>query len=324
MDLGTETDRVATETSFTGVVRLDEAGVTVFERAYGMAHRGLGVPNTVDTRFAIASGTKPLTALTVMSLVEDGTLGLSTTARSVLGADLPSIDDAVTVEQLLSHRSGIGDYYDEDSDPALPVSPRELATTEQYVSILDGYPQKFPPGARFNYNNSAFVVLALIAERTSGVPFHDLVARRVCAPAGLVDTAFLRSDEPDRRTALGYLAKDGLRTNVFDLPVRGSGDGGSYTTVADFHALWRSFFAGGVVSSKWVDEMLRPRSVHDGKRPLRYGLGFWRHESSDTVIVMGSDPGVSFWSEADPSGAFVRTVVGNATDAAWPVARLFG
>jgi len=167
MDLGTEADRVAVSTEFTGVVRLDEGGATVFERAYGMAHRGLGVPNTVDTRFAIASGTKPLTALTVMSLVEDGTLDLSTTARSVLGADLPLIDDAVTVEQLLSHRSGIGDYYDEDTDPALPVSPRELATTEQYVPILDGYPQKFPPGTKFNYNNGAFVVLALIAERAS-------------------------------------------------------------------------------------------------------------------------------------------------------------
>jgi CubicO group peptidase (beta-lactamase class C family) len=324
MDLGTEADRVAAETSFTGAVRLDAAGATVFERAYGMAHRGLGVPNTVDTRFAIASGTKPLTALAVVSLIEDGTLDLSTTARSVLGADLPLIDDAVTVEQLLSHRSGIGDYYDEDTDPALPVSPRELTTTEQYVPILDGYPQKFPPGTKFNYNNGAFVVLALIAERASGVPFDDLVAQRVCAPAGLVDTAFLRGDEPDRRMALGYLAEDGLRTNVFDLPVRGSGDGGIYTTLADFHTLWRSFFAGRVVSSKWVDEMLRPRSVYDAKRPLRYGLGFWLHETSDTVIVMGSDPGVSFWSEADPSGAFARTVVGNASDVAWPVARLFG
>ncbi|HEY0501107.1 MAG TPA: serine hydrolase domain-containing protein [Kutzneria sp.] len=324
MDLGTEAHRVATQTSFTGVVRLDAAGATAFERAYGMAHRGLGVENTVDTRFAIASGTKPLTALAVMSLVEDGTLELSTTARSVLGADLPLIDDAVTVEQLLAHRSGIGDYYDEDGDPSLPAPAQDLAMTEQYLPFLDGYPQKFPPGAKFNYNNGAFVVLALIAERASGVAFHDLVAQRVCAPAGLVDTAFLRSDEPDRRMALGYVDTNGLRTNVFDLPVRGSGDGGSYTTVADFHALWRSFFAGRVVSSKWVDEMIRPRSVHDGKRALRYGLGFWLHESSDAVIVMGSDPGVSFWSEAAPSGAFARTVVGNATDTAWPVARLFG
>ena len=321
-ELGAEVDRVATETSFSGVVRLDRAGVAVFERAYGMAHRGLGVHNTVDTRFAIASGTKGLTALTVMALVEDGTLGLDTTARSVLGSDLPLIDDAVTVEQLLGHRSGIGDYYDEDSDPSLPVAAQELENTEQYVPILDGYPTRFPPGTEFRYNNGAFVVLALIAERASGVPFHDLVAQRVCAPAGLADTAFLRSDEPDRRMALGYLSRDGLRTNVFHLPVRGSGDGGVYTTVADWHLLWRAFFAGDIVSPKWVAEMVRPRSVHE-RSALRYGLGFWLHESSDAVFLEGYDAGVSFRSVCDPSGAFTHTVIGNTAVGAWPIARLF-
>jgi CubicO group peptidase (beta-lactamase class C family) len=288
-----------------------------------MAHRGLGVRNTVNTRFAIASGTKGLTALTVMSLVDAGVLDLSTTARSVLGADLPLIDDAVTVEQLLAHRSGIGDYYDEDSDPSLPVPAQDLETTEQYVPILDGYPTRFPPGTEFRYNNGAFVVLAVIAERAAGVPFHDLVAQRVCAPAGLTDTAFLRSDEPDQRMALGYLDTDGLRTNVFDLPVRGSGDGGIYTTVADVHTLWRAFFAGKIVPSERVAEMVRPRSTYE-QESRRYGLGFWLHGSSDMVLLTGYDPGVSFRSVSDPSGEFTYTVIGNTAAGAWPIARLLG
>lgn len=325
-ELGPEVDRIAAATDFSGVVRLDEAGETVFARAYGMAHRGLGVPNTVDTRFAIASGTKSLTALAVMSLVEDGTLDLSTTARSALGADLPLIDDAVTVEQLLSHRSGIGDYYSEDGDkdPVLSVPARNLVTTEDYVPVLDGYPMKFPPGTDFVYNNGAFVVLAVIAERASGVPFHELVARRVCDPAGMTDTAFLRSDEPDERMALGYLETEGLRTNVFDLPVRGNGDGGIYTTLSDVHALWRAFFAGRIVASKWVDEMLRPRGAQPDSPHRRYGLGFWLHPTSDVVIMSGGDPGVSFWSECDPSGAFNRTVIANTTVGRRPIIRLFG
>lgn len=322
-DLGAEVDRVATATSFSGVVRLDRAGETVFERAYGLAHRGLGVPNTVHTRFAIASGSKALTALTVMTLVEDGALSLATTARSVLGGDLPLIDDAVTVEHLLAHRSGIGDYYDEDEDPSLSVPAQELATTEAFLPILDGFPTKFPPGADFRYNNGGFVVLALIAERVAGAPFHDLVAQRVCAPAGLTDTEFLRADEPDRRTALGYLDQNGLRTNVFHLPVRGSGDGGVYTTVADWHALWRAFFAGRIVSPVGVAEMVRPRST-DPRTDRRYGLGFWLHGSSDVVLVEGYDIGVSFRSVTDPAGAFAHTVIGNTAAGAWPVARLFG
>ena len=74
-------------------------------------------------------------------------------------------------------------------------------------------------GERFAYNNGGYVVLALLAERASGVDFHELVRTLVCEPAGMVDTAFLRSDELPGRAALGYLGKDGLRTNVFHLPV---------------------------------------------------------------------------------------------------------
>ena len=137
-------DEAAERTGFSGVVRVDRSGVTELASAYGFADRAHGVPNTVDTQFATASGTKTLTALAVMSLVERGTLGLGTTARSLLGKDLPLIADDVTVEHLLAHRSGIGDYFDEDgvadiNDYVMPVSVHELATTEQFLPVLDGH-----------------------------------------------------------------------------------------------------------------------------------------------------------------------------------------
>ena len=91
------------------------AGQTELSAAYGFADRAHEVRNTVQTQFGIASGTKTLTALTVMSLVERGALALDMTARSLLGDDLPLIADDVTIEQLLAHRSGIGDYFDEDA-----------------------------------------------------------------------------------------------------------------------------------------------------------------------------------------------------------------
>src|SRR5918999_1949296 len=208
--LANELDAIAAETTFSGVVRVDSTDGTEVVKAYGLAHRGYEIPNEVDTQFAIASGTKGLTALAVVSLISEGRLDLTTTARSLLGEDLPLIGDDVTVEHLLSHRSGIGDYLDEEADPDLndylmPVPVHELATTEQYLAVLDGHPKKFSPGERFAYSNSGYVVLALIAERASGVPFHELVRRRVCEPARMADTAFLRSDELPGRAALGYL-----------------------------------------------------------------------------------------------------------------------
>ncbi|TWP48622.1 beta-lactamase family protein [Lentzea tibetensis] len=322
-----ELDEVARAADFSGVVRVDRDG-QVFAKAYGLAHRGYGIPNTVDTRFAIASGVKGFTALTVVSLIEQGLLSLSTRAREVLGDDLPLIDDAVTVEHLLAHRSGIGDFYDEDvltdiTAYVLPVPVQNLRDTEQYLAVLDGYPQQFEPGTRFKYCNGGFVVLALIAERVSGVPFHDLVLQRVCEPAGLADTDFLRSDSLGERMAVGYLPVDGeWRTNVFHLPIRGSGDGGIYTTVADVSALWRAFFAGRIVSPEWVAEMVRPHSDEtEGPGSLRYGLGFWLHASSSAVLLVGGDAGVSFKSVHEPESGTTRTVIGNTSDGVWPVAR---
>lgn len=317
-----EIDRLAAETRFSGVVRLDRGDELVHAAAYGLADRRWEIPNEVDTRFGLASGTKGLTALTVVTLLEDGTLALSTTARSLLGDDLPLIRDDVTVEHLLAHRSGIGDYYDEEVETdveayELGVPANRLTDTEAYLAVLDGYPTKFVPGERFAYCNSGYVVLALLAERASGVPFHDLVVQRVCEPAGMRDTAFLRSDELPERTAVGYIG-EGLRTNAFHLPVRGGGDGGIYSTVADLRAMWTACFRGAIVSSEWVAEMVRPRSF-EGSRP--YGLGFWLDASSAATILVGMDAGVSFRSQHDPRSGVTFTVVSNTTDGAWPIAR---
>src|SRR5215210_1537588 len=108
-------DSIVDANGFSGVVRVDRDEQVELAEAYGLAHRGYEIPNTVDTQFAIASGTKGLTALAIASLLEDGSLDLSTTARSVLDQDLPLIRDDVTVEHLLSHTSGIGDYLDEEA-----------------------------------------------------------------------------------------------------------------------------------------------------------------------------------------------------------------
>lgn len=318
--------QAAERSGFSGVVRLDRQGELDFSAAYGYADRAHEILNRVDTVFAIASGGKGLTATTVMRLVERGVVELGTTARSLLGEDLPLIADDVTIEQLLAHRSGIGDYLDEDAvddvrDYVMPVSVHELTTTEQFLPVLDGHETAFPAGERFAYNNGGYVVLALLAERASGEPFHTLVRTLVCEPAGMVDTAFLRSDELPGRAALGYLSVDGLRTNVFHLPVLGSGDGGIYSTAADLSAFWDSLFAGRIVAPGLVAEMVRPHGDWPrGSR--RYGLGFHLQASGDAVWLEGYDAGVSFASLHQPSSSITCTVIANWSEGAWPIVEL--
>jgi CubicO group peptidase (beta-lactamase class C family) len=325
-DLAAAVQAVAEETRLSGVVRVDRTGREPFAAAYGFADRAHRVPFTVDTRVGVASGAKAFTGLTVMRLVEDGVLALDTRARDLLGDDLPLIDDAVTVEHLLAHRSGIGDYLDEDAmesiaDYVMPVPVHRLDSAEAYLAVLDGHPQAFRPGERFAYNNGAFVVLALLAERAAGgVTYAELVRARVTEPSLMADTGFVRTDAVPGGVATGYLDVTGLRTNVLHLPVLGVGDGGLTTTVADVRRLWEALFAGRIVPSEWVARMTTPSGdFPPGER--RYGLGFWLAPAGAAVQLEGYDAGISFRSVYDPATGGSWTVVSNTSDGAWPVVR---
>jgi CubicO group peptidase (beta-lactamase class C family) len=314
----------ARSAGFSGAVRIDDPDGVRFESAYGLADRRFGVPNEITTRFAIASGMKGITALTVMSLIVSGRFELSTKVRAFLGEDLPAIDDEVTVEHLLAHRSGIGDYLDESEDGAvtdhvMPVPVHQLAAPEDYLPILDGRPQVFEPGRRFAYNNSGYVVLALICERAAGLEFADLIEGAVLEPAEMESTELLRSDSLPDDAATGYLEQDGLRTNVLHLPILGSGDGGIYSTVLDMRRLWSSMFEGRIVPARVIDDMTSVRSTSD--TGAEYGLGFWLDSSAGAVRLEGYDAGVSFASCHHPEADITHTVVSNWSDGAWPLAR---
>jgi hypothetical protein len=121
--------------------------------------------------------------------------------------------------------------------------------------------------------------------------------------------------------ALGYLHDDGLRTNVLHLPVRGNGDGGIYTTVADMHSFWGALFEGRIVPSEWVADMTRPHNNAPVEQ-ARYGMGFWLSETGSAVKLVGGDAGVSFYSVHEPDSGATWTVISNSTNGAWPVVRI--
>jgi len=316
----------AAEDHLTGVVTIDTGDARRYERSFGYAHRALGVPNTPDTRFALASGSKTFTAATVLRLVELGELGLSDPVRPILGADLPLVDDSVTIEQLLDHTSGIGDYLDEEadwdaSDYVLPVPVHTLAETSGFLPVIDGHPQASAPGERFTYCNGGYILLAIIIERVSAIGFQDFVQQQVFDRAGMRASSFLRSDELPGDAALGYLQASGDRTNVLHLPVRGNGDGGAYSTAADLHRFWISLLAGIILGDPLCAEMCRPRHVVPDEG-LSYGLGVYVHTGARLLAMEGYDAGVSMRSIHDPATATTATVLGNSSEGVWPVAAL--
>jgi len=293
---------------FSGVVSARRGEEVLGEWAAGMADRTWGVPNASDTRFGLASGTKTFTALTVLSLVADGVLSLDTLARGILGDDLPLIADDVTIDHLLTHRSGIGDYLDEEVDALAPmtVPVQQLDSTPAYLAVLGGFPTKFRAGERFSYCNGGFVVLALIAERVSGTPFPELVRQRVFTPAGMTASSMPRSDALPPSTATGY--KDDGRTNVFELPVQGSGDGGAHSTAPDLHRFWQALTGGRMLPAELVAIATAPVTPDTGDG-VGYGRGIWLDDGD--LVLSGGDHGVTAVSRHDPRTGTTVTGLAN-------------
>ncbi len=316
-----ELQGIADEHDFSGVFAVSRDGQRLVELARGYADRANGRPITLDTRFAVASAVKGFTALAMMSLIESGELSLETTIRSLLPDALPMVDPAVTIEQLLDHTSGIGDYLDEEAHGdvdayVMPVPVHQLDEPMHYLPVLDGRPQRTPPGATFAYNNGGFVLLSIAIEIASGRSYYDLVDERVFDPAGMADTAFERSDRLPHDAAIGYL-EDG-RSNVLHLPVRGAGDGGAYSTVRDLEVFWPALFAGRIVPVPVLDRMVEPRNdvPSEGRQ---YGLGFWLRPDRPTVQVEGMDAGVSCRSVFDRPSTLSYTVISNTSSGVWPL-----
>jgi CubicO group peptidase (beta-lactamase class C family) len=316
-----EIEAQAEARDFSGVVAVSRDGERLVELARGFADRANGRPNAIDTLFGTASVTKGLTALTVASLIESGELRGGTTLRSLLPDALPLVDEGVTIEHLLGHTSGVGDYLDEDAigdvdDYVMGLPVHRLAAPMDFLPLLDGHPQRTPPGAAFAYNNGGYVMLSIAVEIATGRTFYDLVQERVLDPAGMVDTAFERSDRLPAGAAIGYLA-DG-RSNILHLPVRGTGDGGVYSTIRDLETLWQSLFAGRILPLPVVERIVEPRSVLRDGGP-RYGLGFWLRPDRETVMLEGSDAGVSCRTVYDRPSSLVYTVISNTSSGAWPL-----
>lgn len=313
---------------FSGVIVVHDGSTSVLELAAGLADRAETRPMTVETRLATASGTKGFTALTVASLIEEGLLGFDTPVVDLFGNELTLVDPAVTIEHLLGHTSGVGDYLNEDEidssdDYLLDVPVHTLLGPSDYVPILNRYEQIEPPGTRFRYNNGGFIMLALAIERATGGSYHDEVRRRVFEPAAMTATDFLRSDRLPTNTALGYLT-DG-RTNILHLPVIGTGDGGAYTTASDMMKFWDALVAGRIISRPLVDKMTAPNALATAAMEPgqdSYGLGLLIGPDRTTILLEGMDAGVSFRSGMNPVSGLTFCLIGNNSTDVWPLAKI--
>jgi CubicO group peptidase (beta-lactamase class C family) len=316
---------------FSGVVLIREEGNTIFEYAYGNANRSESIHNTMRTRFAIASGSKIFTAVAIAQLVEKDVITFDTLLKDCLDIKFPHFDPDITVRHLLTHSSGIPDYFDEEggADYEELWQNRPMYTMREpkdFLPMFKNEKMKFPPGEKFSYNGAGFIVLGLIVEHHSGMSFIDYVEKNVLVRADMTDSGYFAFDRLPDRTAYSYIENESdgsWRSNIFAVPVIGAPDGGAYTTAPDMANFWSALFDYRLVSREITEELLRPQiaAKSEGKN-RRYGLGVWitmKNEKTSSYYVTGWDPGVAMISEVFPDRGLLITVIGNSNKPTFPM-----
>jgi CubicO group peptidase (beta-lactamase class C family) len=239
---------------FSGVVLIAKDGKPLFEKAYGYADREQKLPNTLDTRFRLGSQNKMMTSVAIAQLVQQGKFAYTDTLAKVL-PDYPNQEVAkkITVHQLLSHSSGLGDIFGDEFDR----TKDSLRTIRDYLTLFVNKPLEFEPGSKFRYSNGGFIVLGLIIEKHSGKDYYEYVRSQIYVPAGMTNAGSTPKTEKDPQIAVGYTrhgppdAPPVLHPNWETLPWRGMSAGGGQATAHDMLA-----FANALTSNKLVNAEL--------------------------------------------------------------------
>lgn len=309
---------------FSGVVHVERRGEVLLSRASAFADRSARVPNTPDTRFGTASGSKTFTAVAVALLVDEGRLSFDARLADCLPLRFPRFDPGVTLHHLLTHTAGIPDYFDESvmTDYAALWRDRpasSMRTPADFLPMFRDLPQGFPPGARFAYNNAGFIVLGLVVEHASGMPFARFVETRVFAPCGMTGSGYYALDRLPERTAIGYAIDEESgtwRANTGMLPVVGGPDGGAFTTAADMSRFWTTLLEERLLAPSTTRRMLTPHApAPEEGEGAWHGYGLWLTRNGPDVAsvhALGADPGVRFRSSVHPDRDLRVTVLGNS------------
>ncbi|MBL1421317.1 MAG: beta-lactamase family protein [Alphaproteobacteria bacterium] len=323
----------ANETGFSGVINLAQNTQKIFNFCASHADRNKQQPNNIDTKFGLASITKFFTALVVLKYVERGIINLDTQLGDAINIALPNYAKTATFRHLLTHTSGIPDYYNEDliADDGtfnLSIPWHDLRRPTDYIPILPNLPIEFKAGEKFHYNNSGYILLGIALETLSNNLFSHVIQTEILTPLNMHNTGFYAFDALPPNTAIGYIEQpdNTYQTNQNALPFIGASDGGIYSNIADLNKLWQGFWAGKIVLQSIINNIIHPhvsRSPDDQTK--HYGLGIYINQqakNTNRYLLIGGDAGVSTFSDYWQASKHQITILSNNAKGMWPLVEI--
>jgi CubicO group peptidase (beta-lactamase class C family) len=248
---------------FSGAVLVARNGVPVFRRAFGLANREWGTPNTPDTKFRIGSITKQFTATGILQLVEAGKLSVDDPVSKYY-PDAPPAWNSITIRHLLTHTSGIPNF---TGIPHFFEGQARLdRTPEEIIKLTKDKPLEFAPGSKYSYDNTGYVILGYIIERLSGERFADYVQHHIFDPLGMKSSGYDLSETITPKRAAGYSRdKDQYINARFISMTEPYAAGALYSTVEDMLAWDQALYAA---------KILTPTSLQAMFTDYGHGYGF--------------------------------------------------
>lgn len=318
----------ADEQRFSGAVLVEQGGRTTTYVRGSSASAG-SPPITTETRFNIGSDTKMFTAVGVMQLVEAKKVSLDDPIGRYV-TELTPEASAVTVRQLLTHVSGLGDFF----RPETSAVVQSAHSMMEMIGLISNERPAFTPGTRYSYSNTGYLLLGMLIERVSGMPYDDYVRRHVFKPAGMESTGLAPGPMCSRAVGLTAMrpetqarsGRPGQRT--FGDPgaalqpstasqARGFSAGGAFSTVTDLQRFFHALAEGRLVSRRAYAEMTAPHVVAipatSSSAELDYGYGFGSgaYEGHRWFGHAGGLPGVNAEANMFPGDGTIAIVLSN-------------
>ena len=316
-------DGVCKKEVFSGTVLVARGDTVLVEKACGEASKRYHVRNNLETKFNVGSMNTMFTGVAIAKLIEQGKLRYDDTLDKFIdGTWLPKdITELVTVHHLLSHTSGLGNYFNEKFDKSSRTLFREL---DDYKPLIIGDQLAFKPGTRFSYSNSGMLLLGIVIERASGENYFDYVRKNVFATSGMVNTDNYALDEPVDNLAMGHIWTPKSRykwtENNFQHVIKGGPAGGGYSTVRDLHRFALALKNEKLVKRASLDLLWQD---HGG---AGFGYGFLTRQGATGRIVGGSGgfPGLNGQLDVYLDREYIVTALSNNGSRASPLANRIG
>jgi CubicO group peptidase (beta-lactamase class C family) len=255
--------RLVADHAFSGSVILARDGQPLLREAYGQASKSYAVPNRIDTRFNIASVGKAFTGVAVAKLVEQGKLSFEDPVSRHLPAEWldPEVAATIQVRHLLTHTSGLGDYFRKLY--ATPT-PRFFRGLDDYRPLVADAKPAFEPGARSSYSNLGMLLAGVVIEQVTKGSYFDYVREHIYEPAGMTGTDAYDKDSVLPNRATGYskeVTEEGARwwNNWPTRVLKGSPSGGSYSTAEDLLRFDVALRAHRLLDSEHTHAVLTPK-----------------------------------------------------------------